>query len=65
VDPSECVVIGDIAADVEAALGAGARAILVPNGRTRPEEIAAAGVTAPNLATAVDYIISSTVGAVT
>ncbi|UGT60949.1 D-glycero-alpha-D-manno-heptose-1,7-bisphosphate 7-phosphatase [Nocardia asteroides] len=34
-----CVVIGDIGADVDAALAAGARAVLVPTAVTRPEEI--------------------------
>ncbi|WP_438388020.1 HAD-IIIA family hydrolase [Actinopolyspora saharensis] len=37
--PSECVVIGDTGADLEAASRAGARAILVPTTRTRPEEV--------------------------
>jgi histidinol-phosphate phosphatase family protein len=59
VHPADCVVIGDIGADVEAASNAGAKAILVPNARTRPEEIAAANLTAPDLTTAVDYILSS------
>ena len=40
VEPSACVVIGDIGADVGAALAAGARAVLVPTPVTRPEEIA-------------------------
>lgn len=40
VDPSTCVVIGDIGADVRAALAAGARAVLVPTPVTRAEEIA-------------------------
>jgi D-glycero-D-manno-heptose 1,7-bisphosphate phosphatase len=40
VDPAECVVIGDIGADVGAALAAGARAVLVPTPVTRPEEVA-------------------------
>ena len=39
VDPTECVVIGDIGADVGAALAAGARAVLVPTPVTRPEEV--------------------------
>ena len=39
VDPSDCVVIGDIGADVGAALAAGARAVLVPTPVTRAEEI--------------------------
>jgi D-glycero-D-manno-heptose 1,7-bisphosphate phosphatase len=40
VRPEECVVIGDIGSDVEAALAAGARAVLVPTPVTRPEEVA-------------------------
>jgi len=40
VEPAACVVIGDIGADVGAALAAGARAVLVPTPVTRPEEIA-------------------------
>ncbi|KEI45819.1 HAD-IIIA family hydrolase [Saccharopolyspora rectivirgula] len=36
---SACVVIGDTGADVEAALAAGAKAILVPTRRTLPQEI--------------------------
>ncbi|MFI8567031.1 HAD-IIIA family hydrolase [Rhodococcus sp. NPDC078407] len=39
VEPSACVVIGDIGADVRAASAAGARAVLVPTARTRPEEV--------------------------
>ncbi len=39
VDVRRCVVIGDIGSDVEAALTAGARAILVPTARTLPHEI--------------------------
>jgi len=37
--PADCVLIGDIGADVEAALAAGARAVLVPTPVTRPEEV--------------------------
>jgi len=40
VDPAACVVIGDIGADVGAALAAGARAVLVPTPVTQAEEIA-------------------------
>jgi D-glycero-D-manno-heptose 1,7-bisphosphate phosphatase len=40
VDPSACVVVGDIGADVGAALAAGARAVLVPTPVTRSEEVA-------------------------
>jgi histidinol-phosphate phosphatase family protein len=51
--PHRCVLIGDIEADVRAAHAAGARAILVPNAVTRPEEIASASDTAGDLITAV------------
>lgn len=51
--PCECVVIGDIGADVDAARAAGARAVLVPTERTRGEEIAAAPVIAPSFDAAV------------
>lgn len=53
----ECVVIGDIGADVEAARMAGARAILVPTPATRPEEIAAAPEVADDLEAAVRLIL--------
>ncbi|MFD7025193.1 HAD-IIIA family hydrolase [Promicromonospora sukumoe] len=53
VRPAECLVVGDIGADVEAAVAAGARAVLVPTGETRPEERAAAPVVAATLAEAV------------
>jgi histidinol-phosphate phosphatase family protein len=42
VDPASCVVIGDTGADVDAALAAGARAVLVPTARTLEPEIAKA-----------------------
>ncbi|WP_410633021.1 HAD-IIIA family hydrolase [Amycolatopsis sp. cmx-4-83] len=42
VDPAACVVIGDTGADVDAALAAGARAVLVPTARTLEPEIARA-----------------------
>lgn len=59
VRPEECVVIGDTGADVEAARNAGARAILVPNAVTRPEEIEAAPLVVPDLATAVDVVLGT------
>ncbi|HZM29574.1 MAG TPA: HAD family hydrolase [Acidimicrobiales bacterium] len=60
--PDRCAVVGDIGADVDAARAAGARAVLVPNGRTRPAEVAAAMwardvVVAPDLAAAVDALL--------
>ncbi|GGI04555.1 HAD-IIIA family hydrolase [Egicoccus halophilus] len=54
VDPRDCVVIGDIGADMQAAAAAGARGILVPTPITRAEEVAAAAEVAPDLAAAVD-----------
>ncbi|MFI6368032.1 HAD-IIIA family hydrolase [Nocardia sp. NPDC050630] len=39
VDVGRCVLIGDTGADVTAATSAGARGILVPTARTRPEEV--------------------------
>jgi D-glycero-D-manno-heptose 1,7-bisphosphate phosphatase len=55
-DPARCVVVGDIAADVDAAEAAGAWGILVPNERTRPEEVAAAR-TAATFDEAVDQVL--------
>ncbi|WP_320784404.1 HAD family hydrolase [Streptomyces sp. CRN 30] len=57
-DPADCVVIGDIGADVEAARRAGAHGILVPNTATRPEETATADHVAPNLLTAVRAVLT-------
>jgi D-glycero-D-manno-heptose 1,7-bisphosphate phosphatase len=57
VDPADCVVIGDIGADVEAARAAGARSVLVPTTATREEEVAAAPVVAPDLPAAVDLLL--------
>lgn len=48
-----CAVIGDIGADVLAAEAAGARGILVPTARTRPEEIQRATTVARGLGEAV------------
>ena len=46
VAPHECVMVGDIGADVAAARAAGARSVLVPTPRTRREERAGARVAA-------------------
>ncbi|MEV0973047.1 D-glycero-alpha-D-manno-heptose-1,7-bisphosphate 7-phosphatase [Microtetraspora glauca] len=54
VSPRDCVVVGDIGGDVEAALAAGARGILVPTPRTLPGEVAAAREVVPDLAAAVE-----------
>ena len=57
VDPGDCVVVGDIGADVEAARAAGARAILVPTPVTRREEVDAAPEVATTLEEAVDRLL--------
>jgi histidinol-phosphate phosphatase family protein len=57
VQPERCAVIGDIAADVQAAAAAGARGVLVPNERTLPDEVAAVRETAPNLYEAVEMLL--------
>ena len=66
VDPVDCVVIGDIGADVGAALAAGARAVLVPTQTTRVEEVDAARRTAavaPTLLAAVELVLSGELSA--
>jgi histidinol-phosphate phosphatase family protein len=57
VEPSKCAVVGDIGSDVEAAEAAGARAVLVPTQRTRPEEVAAAREVVDDLTSAVDLLL--------
>ena len=51
------MVIGDIGADVEAALAARARPVLVPTPVTRPEEVRDAPCVAPDLLTAVGEVL--------
>ncbi|MFC8392272.1 HAD-IIIA family hydrolase [Streptomyces sp. NPDC057238] len=58
-NPADCVVIGDIGADVEAAHRAGAHAVLVPTPQTRPEETSAAPHAAPDLTTAVHLLLNA------
>jgi histidinol-phosphate phosphatase family protein len=53
VRPERCVVIGDIAADVQAAQAAGAAGVLVPTPATDPEDVRRAPRVAPDIATAV------------
>jgi histidinol-phosphate phosphatase family protein len=57
VEPARCAVVGDIGADVDAALAAGARAVLVPTPRTRREEVAAAPERASDLDEAVALLL--------
>jgi histidinol phosphatase-like enzyme len=57
----DCIVIGDIGADVGAAEAAGARAVLVPTSQTRPEDIAYAeqhARVAPDLVAAVRLLLT-------
>jgi len=58
VDVAGVVMIGDIGADVEAALAAGARAVLVPTPRTRAAEIDQAPLIAPDLLVAVELALN-------
>jgi histidinol-phosphate phosphatase family protein len=57
VDPADCAVIGDTAADVGAARAAGARGVLVPNPVTRPEEVRRAPEVAADLEAAVALLL--------
>ena len=60
VSPARCVVVGDIGSDVAAAQAAGATGLLVPTADTCPAEVAAAPFVVPDLAAAVDWILSRT-----
>jgi histidinol-phosphate phosphatase family protein len=59
VAPHRCAVIGDIGADVEAALAARARPVLVPTERTRREEILSAPEVAATFAEAVETLLGT------
>ena len=56
VPAAECVVVGDIGADLGAAAAAGARGVLVPTPATRREEVEAASLVAPDLLAALDLV---------
>ncbi|MGN7189506.1 MULTISPECIES: HAD-IIIA family hydrolase [unclassified Curtobacterium] len=58
IDPSELVVVGDIGADVGAAVAAGAQGILVPTPRTRAEEVDAADTVVDSLDDAVTAVLA-------
>lgn len=58
VDPSRCVVVGDIGSDMEAAQAAGAAGIMVPTPATLGEEVSAADLVSRDLATAVAEILA-------
>jgi HAD superfamily hydrolase (TIGR01662 family) len=62
ITPGDCVVVGDIATDIKAALAAGATAVMVPSPATRRSEVAAArrrARVAPDLRKAVDLIMET------
>jgi histidinol-phosphate phosphatase family protein len=61
VDPDHCAVVGDIGADVQAAVAAGARAVLVPTAATRVEEIEWAPETVATLEDAVELLLAGRV----
>lgn len=58
VHPESCVVIGDIGSDISSATAAGARSILVPTSRTRPEEVVAAPLLADSITAAIDLVLA-------
>ncbi len=58
VDPAQCVVVGDVLADVQAGEAAGAVGILVPTPVTRRQEVADAARTASSLGDAVDDLLA-------
>lgn len=57
VPPYACAVVGDIGADMAAAIAAGARGVLVPTAATRRAEVRAAPAVAADLAEAVDLLL--------
>jgi D-glycero-D-manno-heptose 1,7-bisphosphate phosphatase len=57
VEVADCIVIGDIGADVDAAAAAGARGILVPSPATRAEEVAHAQEVVADFGRAVARIL--------
>ncbi|WP_181308468.1 D-glycero-alpha-D-manno-heptose-1,7-bisphosphate 7-phosphatase [Nonomuraea fuscirosea] len=64
VSPRDCVVVGDIGRDMEAAKAAGARGILVPTPQTLEAEIRLAAEVADDLTDVVDRVLSDTDGPV-
>jgi histidinol-phosphate phosphatase family protein len=61
IPPARCAVVGDVGADVDAALAAGARPVLVPTTRTRRDEVENAPVVAADLGEAADLILGGRV----
>lgn len=63
VAPHECVVVGDVGADLAAARAAGARSVLVPTPVTREDEVEQAEQVATDLAGAADLVLAMAGGA--
>ena len=63
VEPADCALVGDIGADVGAALAAGARPVLVPTPVTLPEEVEAAAEVAADLLQAVELLLGGATAA--
>ena len=59
VEPADAVLVGDIAADMEAARRAGARGILVPTPVTLEREVREAEAVAPDLVAAVGLVLDA------
>jgi histidinol-phosphate phosphatase family protein len=57
VSPDRCAVIGDVAADVQAAQAAGAAAVLVPTARTEEEDVRRAPWSAASIEAAVERLV--------
>ncbi|WP_214322913.1 D-glycero-alpha-D-manno-heptose-1,7-bisphosphate 7-phosphatase [Nonomuraea sediminis] len=60
ISPRDCVVVGDIGKDIQAARSSGAHGILVPTPQTRPEEIELAREVARDLTEVADRVLSAT-----
>jgi D-glycero-D-manno-heptose 1,7-bisphosphate phosphatase len=58
VSPRDCVVVGDIGRDMDAARAAGARGILIPTPQTLPDEIEHAPEVAHDLCDAVERVLN-------
>lgn len=58
VSPRDCLLVGDLGKDMDAARAAGARGILVPTGATRRAEIDRAEETAGDLGDVAERVLS-------
>jgi histidinol-phosphate phosphatase family protein len=59
ISPDRCAVIGDIAADVQAAQAAGAAAVIVPTVRTEAEDVRMAPAAADSIEAAVERLLGA------